>query len=509
MLTRTKLVWSFERTRGPLIFLIVTLLAFVLFPGFAGPAKGEAVTGTIAVGNNPDGIGVDTGSNRIYVSNYGLNGTFPSTVSVIDGSINSLIATIVVGVNPGGVAVNSASHRIYVANYNSSNVSVIDGTTNKVVATIGVGNHPSKVAVNPNTNEIYVTNSADNTVSRIDGTSNTVVGTIPVGKSPIGIALLQSTNTVYVANSQDNTASIIDGTFHIVVKTLLVGNDPGNIAPDPATSLVYVVDSNSSMVAVIDGSTNTLAGNITVGAFPSGIDVNPSTNKIYVANSADGTVSVVDGFTSHEVNTVTLSQGTIPGAVGVNTVTNEIYVANGGRKTVSVISGRLTGNSVQCNPSTLSINAKTTCTATVSDLSASGASTPTGLVFFSSNGQGVFNATSCTLAGTGTMAACSISYSPTVFGSGHQTVFATYSGDSAHMSSSGNTVISLIDSTVGGVLIPRFRLSSPTLLLAITLLFYIGTITAVLYSGRLRRNRFSNDANIMASNHAAARCGER
>ena len=507
MLTRIKLAWSFERTRVPLIFLIVTLLAFVLFPGSAGPAKGEAVTGTIAVGNNPDGIGVDTGSNRIYVSNYGLNGTFPSTVSVIDGSSNSLIATIVVGVNPGGIAVNSASHRIYVANYNSSNVSVVDGTTNNVVATIGVGNHPSKVAVNPNTNEIYITNSADNTVSWINGATNTVVGTIPVGKSPVGIALLQSTNTVYVANSQDNTASIIDGTSHTVVRTLLVGNDPGNIASDPATSIVYVVDSNSSMVTVIDGSKNAVVGNVSVGAFPSGIDVNPSTNKIYVANSADGTVSVADGFTSQEINTVTLSQGTIPGAVGVNTVTNEIYVANGGRKTVSVISGRLTGNSVQCIPSTLSINAKTTCTATVSDLSGSGASTPTGLVFFSSNGQGIFNATRCTLAGTGTTAACSISYSPTVFGSGHQTLFATYSGDSAHMSSSGNTVISLIDSTVGGVLIPRYRPPSPTSFVAIILLFYIGAITIVVYFGRLRLNRSSNEANMVASNHPVEQRG--
>lgn len=491
-----------EKTRVPLVFLVLTLLTCALSPGPVLPARAEAVTGTIAVGNNPDGIGVDTSSNRIYVSNYGLNGTFPSTVSVINGSNNGLIATILVGVNPGGIAVNSVNHRIYVANYNSSNVSVIDGTTNNVIATIGVGNHPSKVAINPTTNEVYVTNNADNTVSRIDGATNTLVGTTSVGRSPVGIALLQSTNTLYVVNSKDNTVSIIDGVSHTVIKTLVTGNDPGNVALNSATNTVFVEDSNSSMITVINGSTNALAGNISVGLFPSGLDVNPSTNKIYVANSADGTISVVDGFTSQEVNTVTLPIGTIPGAVGVNPVTNEVYVANGGRKTLSVISGRITSTSLSCNPSSVSVNGNTSCKATVSDISGSGASIPTGTVFFASNGQGVFNATACTLGGTGTTATCSISFSPTVFGSGHQTIFATYGGDSAHMSGSGSTTISLIDSTVGGVLIPINQDPSSILFIAILLVFYVGAVTSILYAGRLRRNRYSDDSNAAMSNLA-------
>lgn len=462
---------SVAKTRLPLILLILTLASSIVFPGTVRLVKAEAVTGTIAVGNNPDGIAVDTGLNRIYVSNYGLNGTFPSTVSVINGSNNSLIATILVGVNPGGIALNSATHRVYVANYNSSSVSVIDGTTNSVVATVGVGSHPSKVAVNTTTNEIYVTNNGDNTVSRIDGITNTVVGTIPVGKSPGGITLLQSTNTIYVANSRGNTASVINGTTHSVVTTIPVGNDPGNIALDSATKLIYVVDTNASMVSVIDGSTNSLVGNISVGGFPSGVDVNISTNKIYVANSADGTLSVVDGFTSQEVNTVTLPNGAVPSAVGVNPLTNTIYVANDGPlKTLSIISGHATGTSLICNPSGVPVSGQSICTATAHDLSRSGASAPTGIIFFASNGQGIFNATSCNLTGTGITTTCSVSYSPTAFGSGHQTIFATYGGDHAHMSNSTNTIISLNNGTVGGFLVPT-HLPYPTSLLTDVLLF--------------------------------------
>src|SRR5690348_15106866 len=92
------------------ILLIATLAIIVLIPGIPPAGRAEAVTGTISVGVNPDGIGVDTSTNRIYVSNYGLNGTFPSTVSVINGSNNALNATITVGVNPAGVGVNSGTH---------------------------------------------------------------------------------------------------------------------------------------------------------------------------------------------------------------------------------------------------------------------------------------------------------------------------------------------------------------------------------------------------------------
>jgi YVTN family beta-propeller protein len=64
--------------------------------------------------------------------------------------------------------VNPIRNRIYVANAGSNTVSVIDGTTNTVVATVTVGTTPFGVAVNPTTNRIYVTNSGSNTVSVIE-----------------------------------------------------------------------------------------------------------------------------------------------------------------------------------------------------------------------------------------------------------------------------------------------------------------------------------------------------
>ncbi|OLD43999.1 hypothetical protein AUI51_04160 [archaeon 13_1_40CM_2_52_4] len=246
-----------------------------------------------------------------------------------------------------------------------------------------------------------------------------------------------------------------------MIKTIIVGNDPGNIGANPTTDIIYVVNSNSSSgtVSMIDGSSNTVVAAIPVGAYPTGIDVNSLTNKIYVANSADGTISVIDGFTNQVVNTVSLPLGTFPGAVGVDTVTNEIYVANSGRRTVSVISGHSTATSVVCNPSTQLVNANSLCTATTTDTSGFGANVPTGAVFFSSTGTGSFNSTSCSLRGTGTTASCSVTYTPTMVGTGHHTIFSAYSGDSTHMSSTGNTIVTVTTSSVGGTEIPINKLA--------------------------------------------------
>ena len=66
------------------------------------------------------------------------------------------------------------------ANYNDNSVSVINGSTNSVLTTIPVGNSPRGISVNPSTNMVYVANFNDNNVTVIDGKTNKVVNTIPI-----------------------------------------------------------------------------------------------------------------------------------------------------------------------------------------------------------------------------------------------------------------------------------------------------------------------------------------
>jgi len=106
---------------------------------------------------------------------------------------------------------------------------------------------------------------------------------------------------------------------------------------------------------------------------------------------------------------------------------------------VLVIFGSTTTSAVICSPNPATMDASTSCTATVTDTSAS-PTTPSGTVSFGTNSTGTFTSImSCTLAAgttTGT-ASCTVTYTPTV--TGHHLITSSYGGDSTH-ATSANTL---------------------------------------------------------------------
>ena len=106
---------------------------------------------------------------------------------------------------------------------------------------------------------------------------------------------------------------------------------------------------------------------------------------------------------------------------------------------------RSSSTSVSCGPSTLQQGMSTTCTATVSDISGTGETTPTGTVTFASNQPGTFSSTTCTVSA----GQCSVTYMPGAAGA--HTITASYAGDEMHTPSSGNTSISQSSSGTTGI----------------------------------------------------------
>jgi YVTN family beta-propeller protein len=117
----------------------------------------------------------------IYVSNYGQFNT-TGTVSVINGTTNTIVANIPVGKNPQAIVYNPANRLVYTANTLSNTLSIINGTSNSLVGSIIVGAFPGKnptgITINPINNTIYVTNMGSNTVSVINGTTNVIINNI-------------------------------------------------------------------------------------------------------------------------------------------------------------------------------------------------------------------------------------------------------------------------------------------------------------------------------------------
>jgi YVTN family beta-propeller protein len=205
------------------------------------------------------------------------------------------LGTVGVGQQPQGVGINSAARRVYVANRGSDTLSVVDSASYAVVATVAVGDSPNGVAYNPANDRIYVANGGDNSVTVLRAGDHGLVKTIPVGSSPHGVAVNGVTNRVYVVNSGSNTVSIIDGTTNAVARTVAVGPKPQRAAIDPILNKAFVSLYGTDQVAVIDG-----AGNVTqVSTFSSGgygIAVDAIRHLVYVATIDSFRIAVVDGL---------------------------------------------------------------------------------------------------------------------------------------------------------------------------------------------------------------------
>src|SRR3989441_1624115 len=95
-----------------------------------------------------------------------------------------------------------------------------------------------------------------------------------------------------------------------------------------------------------------------------------------------------------------------------------------------------TSISVSCSSPVLA-NQASTCTATVTDTSTIAATTPNGSVGFTETGvTGNFNATNCTLVGTGSTSSCGVKFAPSA--SGAASIVGSYGSDSTHNGSNNS-----------------------------------------------------------------------
>jgi DNA-binding beta-propeller fold protein YncE len=94
--------------------------------------------GTIIVPQKRAGrLGMNGKNNLLYVNIY--NGDYtPGTVQVVNPLTYALVASIPIGVGPAGLAINSTTNRIYSVNNIDSTVSIIDGSNNTVISTVSV-----------------------------------------------------------------------------------------------------------------------------------------------------------------------------------------------------------------------------------------------------------------------------------------------------------------------------------------------------------------------------------
>ena len=176
--------------------------------------------------------------------NFVANVPLPGQLGIIDN--------ISVGTSPKDAAFDNLNGYVYVTNYGSNSVSIINGTTNTVIKNISVGTSPKDAAFDNLNGYVYVTNSGSNSVSIINGTTNTVIKNISGGgKNPVGAAFDNLNGYVYIMNSGSNNMSIINGTTNTVIKNISVGTSPRGAAFDNLNGYVYVMNAYSNTISVL------------------------------------------------------------------------------------------------------------------------------------------------------------------------------------------------------------------------------------------------------------------
>jgi YVTN family beta-propeller protein len=245
----------------------------------------NAVVGSIPVGSTPQRLAISPDGSRLYVSNAGN----PNSFSVVDTTLQTVIATLVRG-SVGGAAVTPDGSRAYIAFGNSGTgtpptVQVLSTATNQVVSEIDASslcghNQPppgepcqlGDVAISPNGARAFVVvgnarGGGLGDLAVIDTATNTIIDTAPTGWSSMEVAMSPDGSRAYVAN-QGNTVSVIDTVTITTVATVLLPsptfNTPIGVVVSPDGARVYVMCVDGSSVAVIDSASNTVINGISV-----------------------------------------------------------------------------------------------------------------------------------------------------------------------------------------------------------------------------------------------------
>jgi YVTN family beta-propeller protein len=184
----------------------------------------NAVTATIEVGSQPEGIAVSPGA--VWVA----NADGPS-VSRIDPATNRVVATIRVGPRSACCArhtsVVASPRAVWVALPNGKSIVHVDPATNRVVGTAKVGYPPCGLLAAddkgvwsaPGACSNFVGSSGD-VVARVDSRTNRLATTIPDGAA---IGVLAAFGSVWVTRESGDVDQIDPHSGRVVARLHIVG----------------------------------------------------------------------------------------------------------------------------------------------------------------------------------------------------------------------------------------------------------------------------------------------
>lgn len=227
--------------------------------------------------------------------------------------------------------------------------------------------------------------------------------------------------------------------------TLVVGLRDSSTSVECSSSPAEVGQTATCVTTVSDPSSGTASsptGNVSFSS--------DSGASFSGGDSCALTPSSTTGVSRCQITDTPRAVGTGPDTITAGYAGDATHSSSSGQTTQSVVP-RASSITVACSGSPVVVGHASMCTASISDIDAGFASSPTGKVSFTSNSSGSFgDGGSCTLAATSTSgaASCQVTYTPTTVGSDTHTISVEYGGDAIHASSHGNTTLPVVPGTL-------------------------------------------------------------
>ena len=225
---------------------------------------------------HPVGLGIDSGSSRLYISNMS---TDTLLIRNLTGEQNE-VKRIPVGTGPRKVLVSENDKYIITINTDLENrsetdsVSIIHLLSQEEVARVDVGDTPWGGCMHPDNDRFYVSVSGSDEVKEILIKEGKVGKTYSVGKSPRGIALSEDGNTLYVVSHDEDSMiplSLANGDIGEPVK---VGKGPVEIASSQqSVQILFISNTKSNSLTVYNTSQGKIIDTIKLAGSPSQIAI--------------------------------------------------------------------------------------------------------------------------------------------------------------------------------------------------------------------------------------------
>ena len=352
----------------------------------------------LTVGQNPDGVAVDTVNNLIFIldSNYSnlQLGPSPGNVIVVSGATNLPVKEIPLAGFPTGITFDTENNLIfitegnvsavtcaYTGSFSNGGIQVISGNSLSIIKTLNFSSTPFDIAYIPYLNEVmftisYPTNpyfysiGGGGAVVALNVSTYAESGYIQLappnsGTIPSGIAYDPANGFVYVALGSD--IAVVNPLIDKNVSGINI-ESPWSVAFDTSNGYIFSTASfvsgytptdyggsygyTSPRLLVINGSNNAIAGEYGGGytstspalIAPTAIVFDSANHLLYMTDYATSKVWIIDGRTGEPISTISgypsgSGPGNGPNAIAYDPLNGEIYVPNWLTNSVTIISG--------------------------------------------------------------------------------------------------------------------------------------------------------------------------